>query len=101
MTTISNQLSSVAGFNRDLLNSKKTGTESDKKASVKVAGAPASDVKLTDKINELRANLVAEAPVDAKRVEEIKTAIKEGRYAINYEKLAEKMVEMELGVDKK
>ena len=104
MTTISNQLSSIAGYNRDLLNTTKKakdGSESGKQNPVKASGAPASNVQLTDKINELRSSLGTEAPVDAKKVEEIKTAIKEGRYAINYEALAEKMVEMEFGIDKK
>ena len=90
----------MAGYNRDLQKNK-ANVGTDAGSAGKAATTASAGVQLTDKVNELRSSLSAEAPVDAKRVDEIKTAIREGRYAINYEKLAEKMVEMEFGLGSK
>ena len=99
MTTISNQLSSLTAFNRDLQKDKAAKADSGKSAKSAVSAA-ASNVELTEKLNQLRASISAEAPVDAKRVQEIKAAIKEGHYAVDFEKLADAMIEMEFGIGK-
>lgn len=57
-------------------------------------GAPAAGVLATF----TRFGIATEAPVDTERTSAIRRAIAEGRYPIDYERLAERMMDLDLGL---
>ena len=59
------------------------------------SATPAASVRLSDlssKLAEMEASLAASEAFDAKRVEAIKQAISEGRFKVNPEAVAEKLL---------
>lgn len=56
-----------------------------------------SVVKISDSANEAKVSLSSEAPVASERVARIKAEIESGGYPIDFEKLAEKILDDELG----
>lgn len=70
--------------------------------AAKAAAAPAADAATTEGKAELSALAIeahdaGSAPVDGAKVERIRQAIADGSYAVDHEKIAAKMVELDLG----
>ena len=77
----------------DAASSQKTST-----ASAPVASASADQVDLTNsaqKIDQVISSLSSEPIVDRQKVDEIKSALSEGRYEVNSSVIADKLIEID------
>jgi flagellar biosynthesis anti-sigma factor FlgM len=88
----------------DIKNSKKTNANKDIKdsKSATIKDNDSVKVSISDKAKEFKAikELVSNTPdVDIAKIQRIKTALKDGKFDINYDKLAEKIVEHDIMYD--
>ena len=78
---------------------------SDKNGINSVSSTPEKDnITITASATKLRKmeDTIAQLPiVDTKKVEEVQKAIKDGSYSINPDKIASKLIEMELALSRK
>ncbi len=61
------------------------------------AGAEVDSVKISESVGEAKASLAADSAAASERVARIKADIESGGYPIDFEKLAEKIIDDELG----
>lgn len=84
--------------NSHAMASRKTISKGDEKVSSSAANVKNDDVMLTDSAKALsRATSVAVASdgVDSAKVDKLKAAVRDGSYKINYESIANKMIDSE------
>ena len=62
-------------------------------AAGNLSGAPRDSVQLSTQLQNIEKNLSNGEVFDAARVEEIKQAISEGRFTVNTEKVADRLLE--------
>jgi negative regulator of flagellin synthesis FlgM len=69
-------------------------------------GTPSSrgndSVRITDtasRLQSLEARVREASPVDAQRVEQVRQAVTDGTYQVNHERLAERLIAFEFGLD--
>ncbi|MFY9317747.1 MAG: flagellar biosynthesis anti-sigma factor FlgM [Burkholderiales bacterium] len=92
---ITNGIDSTGSFERP--SADQTGAARPRSATAPSAGMPASDtIRISDLSNQLaglESRYAADGAFDAARVESIKTAIREGRFTVNPEAVADKLLE--------
>lgn len=86
----------------DIKNNKKADIKKDIKTDTSNKTAEGVKVTLSDKAKEFKAikETVNNTPdIDKAKIDRIKTALKEGKFDINYDKLAQKIVEHDIMYD--
>jgi negative regulator of flagellin synthesis FlgM len=71
-------------------------TRTQKQATEKPAGEPGASVQLSSlsaHLQEIEAGLDSEKAVDSKRVAEIKRSIADGKFEVNADKVADRLIE--------
>ena len=92
---IENSIKAIPGVpvSENATHSQKSGQRAGEIAASNNAGAPSGTVHLSKEAQNIEKNLANDEVFDAARVAEIKRAISEGRFVVNADKVADRLLE--------